>query len=323
MKDRWKDLVLLAKRTQAVFVDNAMNVYSTFAAFYILLSLLPMIVLLVATVSRVSEAYLSSFNEILAEIFPSVPQVQSLLNSLLQNIRGSAGAMLVSVSALTLLWSASTGVSAIQLGLNRICGAVQSVIKRRAACLLYTLVFILLIPILIVFRVLRSSIEVLVIRLDDVLQMPDVAARIVNVFKNSGLLTFVAMFGIILLAYTVLPSRVRYWKTHIPGAVFTVLLWAAFSKIFDFFIIRFWTSSWLYGSLAAIFLLALWMNSIMMILFLGASLNQALHEQGYWDGLLDSAHVSDKTRSSRSVLCVYLLFAMLLLACLLSRGRFS
>ena len=323
MKDRWKDLVLLAKRTQAVFVDNAMNVYSTFAAFYILLSLLPMNVLLVATVSRVSESYLSSFNEILAEIFPSVPQVQSLLNSLLQNIRGSAGAMLVSVSALSLLWSASTGVSAIQLGLNRICGAVQSVIKRRAACLLYTLVFILLIPILIVFRVMRSSIEVLVIRLDDILHMPDVAARIVNVFENSGLLTFVAMFGIILLAYTVLPSRVRYWKTHIPGAVFTVLLWAAFSKIFDFFIIRFWTSSWLYGSLAAIFLLALWMNSIMMILFLGASLNQALHEQGCWDGLLDSAHISDKTRSSRSVLCVYLLFAMLLLACLLSRGRFS
>ena len=319
VKDRWKDLLLVIKRTRYVFVDNAMNVYSTFAAFYILLSLLPMNVLLVAAVSMVSEEYLSSFNEILAAIFPSVPQVQSLVSGFLDNVRGNAGAMLVSVSALTLLWSASTGVSAIQLGLNRICGAIQSVIKRRAACLLYTLVFVLLIPVLIVFRVMRSSIEELVVRLDDVLHMPDVAARIVKIFENSNLITFLAMFGIILLAYTFLPSRGRYWKAQIPGAVFTVVLWAVFSKIFDFFIIRFWKASFLYGSLAAIFLLAMWMNSIMMILFLGASLNQALHEQGYWEGLFGSAVVSDKNRSSRNVLCVYLIFAMIVLACILTK----
>ena len=315
MKEKLKKFFIIADRTRGVFVDNAMNVYSGFAAFYLLLSLIPLIVLLVAAIGLISEDYLVSFSELMEEIFPSIPQVQSLLTGIMENIRGIS-ALVISVSAVSLLWSATSGVSAIQLGLNRICSANQSMIKRRAACLLYTLVFIILIPILIVFRVLRSSVIELVKQLDEILQMPDIATKIVNVLENSGLLTFIAMFLIILLAYSVLPSRRRYWRYQIPGAVFTVLLWSLFSKIFDFFIIRFWSASFLYGSLAAIFLLALWMNYIMIILFLGASLNEALYEKGYWP---ETGGGYGKIKSGRRTLCVYLLFAMIGLACILSK----
>ena len=158
MKENWKKLVDLGLRTSRVFTDNAMNVYSGYTAFYILMSLIPLFFLAVSAINLISEEYMAGFAEILATIFPSVPQVQSLLNNTIQNLRGSTNALVISVSALSLLWSAASGVSAIQLGLNRICGASQSLIKRRASSLLYTFVFIVLIPLLIIFRVFRSSI---------------------------------------------------------------------------------------------------------------------------------------------------------------------
>ena len=45
---------------------------------------------------------------------------------------------------------------------------------------------------------------------------------------------------------------------------------------FELFIQRFWQASSLYGSLAAMFLAAMWLKAIVMIFFYGASLNETL-----------------------------------------------
>ena len=58
--------------------------------------------------------------------------------------------------------------------------------------------------------------------------------------------------------------------------MFTTLLWLAFSAVFEIFITRFWKASSLYGSLAAVFLAAMWLKTITMILFYGEALNEAL-----------------------------------------------
>ena len=71
----------------------------------------------------------------------------------------------------------------------------------------------------------------------------------------------------------------RRLRLQLPGAVFTTVLWLVFSAFFEIFITRFWKASSLYGSLAAIFLAAMWLKSITMILFYGAALNEALLEQ--------------------------------------------
>ena len=48
-----------------------------------------------------------------------------------------------------------------------------------------------------------------------------------------------------------------------------------FSDLFEWFITKFWTASSLYGPFASIFLIALWLKTIITILFLGACLNEA------------------------------------------------
>jgi membrane protein len=64
-----------------------------------------------------------------------------------------------------------------------------------------------------------------------------------------------------------------------PGAFFTALIWTLFTAAFSFFIPRFWKASNIYGSLAALFLSALWLKFIIAILFFGMAINQAFADE--------------------------------------------
>ena len=58
MKENWKKLVDLGLRTSRVFTDNAMNVYSGYTAFYILMSLIPLFFLAVIELFNFSSSAL-------------------------------------------------------------------------------------------------------------------------------------------------------------------------------------------------------------------------------------------------------------------------
>ena len=85
------------------------------------------------------------------------------------------------------------------------------------------------------------------------------------------------MAVVILLAYSYLPGDHRKPRTQLSGTLFATVLWLAFSAVFEIFIERFWQASALYGPLASVFLAAMWLKTIMMILFYGAALNEAIH----------------------------------------------
>ena len=90
-----------------------------------------------------------------------------------------------------------------------------------------------------------------------------------------GLITVV----VILLTYTYLPGGKRTLKEELPGAVFTAVIWVIFSIVFSVFIPRFWKASSLYGSLASIFLMTMWLRIMITILFYGACLNEGLKSE--------------------------------------------
>ena len=97
--------------------------------------------------------------------------------------------------------------------------------------------------------------------------------------NSSGAVTIVISLLILLLTYTYLPGGKRSIKSQLPGAVLTSIIWAVFSLFFSFFIPRFWKASSLYGSLASVFLVAMWLQTMMTILFYGAALNTVLEEE--------------------------------------------
>ena len=269
-------ILRVVKDTQRIYAENEMGVYSGYTTLYILMAMVPLLTLVIGLVNLVPTVDLEHFKSVMQELLPNVPQVQALLETVIANVNRRAGTLAVSVSVLASLWSASNGVAAIQAGLHKINGAGGSFVKKRGAALLYTLLFILLIPALLIFRVLRGSIENLAASLSNLLNLPDIAGWVLRFMSYSGLVTLALMVIIILLTYTFLQGQRRKLSYQLPGAVFTTLLWLAFSGVFEIFITRFWKASSLYGSLAAVFLAAMWLKSITMILFYGEALNEAL-----------------------------------------------
>ena len=271
-----KKLLAVVKDTQRIYSENEMGVYSGHTTLCILMAMVPLLTLVIGLVNLVPAVNLEHFRDVMQELLPNVPQVKSLLDTVIANVNRKAGTLAVSVSVLASLWSASSGVAAIQAGLHKINGAGGSFVKKRGAALLYTLLFILLIPALLIFRVLRGSIENLAASLSALLNLPDIAGWVLRFMNYSGLVTLILMAVIILLTYTFLQGERRKLRDQLPGSVFTTLLWLAFSAVFEIFITRFWKASSLYGSLAAVFLAAMWLKTITMILFYGEALNEAL-----------------------------------------------
>ena len=63
-----------------------------------------------------------------------------------------------------------------------------------------------------------------------------------------------------------------------PGAMISATGWVSFSILFSFFIDNFSNYSKLYGSLAAVMVLLLWMYVCMYIMFIGAEINFILSQ---------------------------------------------
>ena len=126
---------------------------------------------------------------------------------------------------------------------------------------------------------LRGSLRTLIVSLGRTLDLPEVARVLLKIMQYSGLITLAAMVLVILLTYTFLQGERKKLRFQLPGAVFTTVLWLVFSGVFEIFITRFWSASSLYGSLASVFLAAMWMKTITTILFYGEALNVALQKQ--------------------------------------------
>ena len=275
-KGTLKRFAMLAADTQRIYADHEMSVYAGYTTLYILMAMVPLLTLLIGVVNLLPDVSLQHVENVMWELLPNIPELRDMLHGVIMNVNRRAGTLAISLSLAASLWSASNGVSAIQLALRKISGRSGSFFRRRAAALLYTLIFVALIPALFIFRVLRGSIEQLIVLLNHSLNIPDIASMLVDFIEYSGIVTAFVMAVVILLAYSFLPGDHRKPRTQLPGALFSTVLWLAFSALFEIFIERFWQASSLYGSLASIFLTAMWLKTITMILLYGAALNEAI-----------------------------------------------
>lgn len=67
-------------------------------------------------------------------------------------------------------------------------------------------------------------------------------------------------------------------KHILPGAVFTVIAWVVISSGFGFVISNFTQYSAVYGSIAGVFILILWLNIVSVVLLIGNEANAVIRE---------------------------------------------
>ena len=284
---RSKKLIL---RGIKMFRDNSMPAYSGYSTLLIVTALFPFMILIISIVNLLPGYSAKDVAEIIERILPDLEPVKNLVEAMVSNLKNQSGGLLASAAAVTTLWSASRGVSAIQKGLNHLESNGQEketpaakgkdylrgVLKR----LLFTLMLIILIPAMLVVEMLRNSIADIICSAQDIdpEELNSTREHIDSIFHFSTLAVIAFALLVILLFYAYLPTKRRKLKSQLPGALFTVVCWVVFTELFSFFIPRFYHASSVYGSLAAVFLMLLWIRIIVMILFAGAVLNRTLEE---------------------------------------------
>ena len=110
----------LALRGFAIFQANKMSVYSGYATLFIVTAIFPCIILIISIVNLLPGYSTKDVADIFFQILPDLGPLREFVESMMTNLKSQSGGLLASAAAVTTLWSASKGVSAVQKGLNQL-----------------------------------------------------------------------------------------------------------------------------------------------------------------------------------------------------------
>lgn len=273
---RTKEMVLAVL---GPFLGQNMPIFAGCATLFLLTASFPLLIWALVIVNHLPGYSVADVADLLYQFLPQVPEIQDTILSVLNNLSAQSTTFVASFAAITTLYSASSGMFAIQKGLQRLTPGARFTLFDRGLAILYTIVFEGLLLVVLLLQGLRSIFR----PLSQLLSATSRWHGVIEFFRHwisfSDLIAIPVLFMLILLIYTFVPGGKRPLRRQLPGTVFTTVGWVVFSRIFSFYIVHFWKLSYIYGSLTAIILMILWLDIIINLLFLGASLNAALYRR--------------------------------------------
>ena len=256
-------------------VDKRISLHASSACYFLALSVFPMLVLLLSLI-RYAGLEVENLTQLLSGVIPEIlmPAARKLIISTYRSTTGTV----VSVSALTALWSASRGIYGLITGLNAIYGVTEDrgYFFTRGVSILYTFLFLLVLVLTLVLHVFGGAL----------LQMLPVADSPFLLFLSEALdlrfFLLLAMQTLLFTAvFTVLPNRRNRVSDSLPGALLAAIGWQVFTDLYSMYVAHFSGYSNIFGSVYAVALSMLWIYCCVSIVFYGGGLNQyLLHARG-------------------------------------------
>ncbi len=237
--------------------------HSAEAAYYLFVSFFPFMILLVSALSHVG--LISVFLEREMTFLPG--EVWAFVHDAVIELEEIDSLAAVPFSVITLLWSASRGMTAVTKPLRLIYGNSQkgSFLFARIKGIAFTLGLGLFIVISIVSFGFGERLAAFI-----GLESTILSSRVGAVFVFALLVIF---FNII---YVTIRAERRSPISELGGAVAAASMWVAFSYAYSYYVDSISSTSVIYGSAASVVLLLLWLNFCILFLLVGAELNNIL-----------------------------------------------
>ncbi|MBE5876356.1 MAG: YihY/virulence factor BrkB family protein [Lachnospiraceae bacterium] len=263
-QNRRKYVTLLQRLLQ----EACVSAHASSAGFFIFLSVIPMGMIIFELIPY-SQFIRQETSNVSQAIIPE--RIYEFLLSVMQGSQRRS-VTLLSVTALVAVWSSSKGVLALMRGLNFVYQVQESrgFLKLRIRAIGYTLFLLLAIALsagLLVFGNAAAD------------------ALIPNYVFLGGIWRWLKPLRHVLVAcllaltfcslYCVLPNTRMPWFKQLPGAVFTAVLWTLYSFLFSVYI-DYGGGFSMYGSLATVVIVMIWLYFCMYIFFFGALVNRFL-----------------------------------------------
>ena len=245
------------------------EMYAAHASYFIIIALFPTLVLLLAML-RYTGLEVSSLLNLLETFVPEA--LFPLITEVVQRIYQNSSGMVLSISIIGALWSASRGVYCLMLGLNAIYGVKESrgYFYTRTVSVFYMFAFLSILILTLILNVYSDQLVAFFSRWLHIIEVLD------NILNFHFLLLTFLQFVLFTMMFKFLPNQKVRLVHALPGAVLTVVGWLAFSKVYSLYVTNFSQVAGIYDSLYSVALGMLWLYLCISILFYGGVLNRAI-----------------------------------------------
>lgn len=261
-----RKLYLIGQDFSVQMKKQNISAHAASIAFFFFLSIVPMLMVL-SMVIPYTPLTEENLTEMVADLIPD--KVEPLVESLIAEVYDkSAGSL--SIAVLATLWSAAKGVMALMHGLNAVNGVEEKrnyFVVRGVACL-YTVVMLVVVILSLFLNVFGNQLVNLALH-----RIPPLQKVVAFVMNFRFLVVWVVLTLLFAAIYAYVPDDKLKFKEQIPGATFSAVVWSIFSWGFSIYV-DYSNSYGIYGSMAIIIIILLWMYFCMYIIMVGAYLNR-------------------------------------------------
>lgn len=253
--------------------EDRIGIHTGQSSFFMTLSVFPFLLLLLNIVSILPKG-----KTILIKLLTSVSgnTINDFITEIINDLSVHSSGLTISISAIIVLWSASKGVHSLMLGLGNINNLHKNrnYFVSRIISMVYTIAFIIVILITMVLLVFGNKIVKYLVSQLPHLNGASYLSMIVRYF-----IMFIFFLVFFLLVYKFSNRKYTTFKKIFWGSLFSAVGWIVFSLGFNIYIDYFYSSSYMYGSLASFIVLMLWTYFCIYIFFLGHEINKYLHPE--------------------------------------------
>lgn len=249
--------------------DDSISDLSAQLAFFLLLSLFPFLLFLLTLLSYTP---LSAF-ELTENVKMLMPKEAGIfISGVIGELLKARSPVLLSVSALMTVWSASGGISALSRGLNKAYDNEEgrSFIKVKLMSVAFIIGIALLIIITLLFLVFGGVIGGF---LDGLFSYTEETADFWMLLRYA--IPLLITFFIFSMIYIFVPCCNIRFKEALPGAVFSTTGWIITSLVFSVYVNNLSDYTKIYGSIGGIVILLIWLYISCVIIILGGEINAA------------------------------------------------
>lgn len=266
MKTFIKFMISLAKEAK----DNDLYILANELSYKTLLAFFPFLIFLMTILGFLN----IDGNILMDELSFMLPvEIMEVIEVFVREVIDSKNVSLLSSSLLVVVMNISSGFKAIMRGVNKTYGheETRSFLRLQLASVVLMLVFSLSIAAMLVILMFGKSTLVLI---NQYITLPRFTASLFG--YSSALITMAVLLITVMFIYKIANCKKTGFINVFPGSLFTVLLWVVSSKVFTVYYSNYSRYSRVYGSIAGLFILILWLNLIITLLLLGSEVNALL-----------------------------------------------
>ncbi|BDR60195.1 hypothetical protein KIM322_04560 [Lactobacillus xylocopicola] len=288
------NMKLSLKFTQGEVLTSAIAI-----AYYVLFSIFPLIIITgnVLPLFHIDTAPIASYLKL---IFPDrIAQfIMPIINSLLK--RKSTG--YISFGIVLAIWSVSSLVNAIRIGMNRIYGVRPIELRQKWQVTVWTRsITIMLTNLMIIFFTLLSLTFIFGQQVLEFLR-PIFAfsvGEIENIFSYRYPIVMITLICALYYLNYFLPNIKLRKRVIWPGVLTTLCGWLLLSWLFSFYLHHFHISWENYGIIGTFIIFMLWLNIASVLFLMGTCVNAAIVSLKYGEVQYSAGHLAEYIQSKR------------------------